>query len=69
MRRPGAFELYIIHSLIIDSVLKGFVGVYLAGYILEVTGGSWVAVFNVTAAINAIGLAVFVAFGSGNPIV
>ena len=50
-------------------VLKGFVGVYLAGYILEVTGGSWIAVFNVTAAINAVGLAVFVAFGSGNPIV
>ena len=49
--------------------IPGFVGVYLAGYILEVTGGSWIAVFNVTAAINAVGLAVFVAFGSGNPIV
>ena len=49
--------------------VKGFVGVYLAGYILEVTGGSWIAVFNVTAAINAVGLAVFVALGSGNPIV
>ena len=50
-------------------MLEGFLGVYLAGYILEVTGGSWVAVFNVTAVINAVGLAVFVAFGSGKPIV
>ena len=35
---------------------KGFVGVYLAGYILELTG-SWSAVFNVTAVINLLGKA------------
>jgi hypothetical protein len=40
----------------------------MAGYILDVTG-SWIAVFNVTAAINVFGLVVFLAFGSGNPIV
>ena len=46
----------------------GFLGVYLAGYILEVTG-SWSAVFNATAVINFLGIAIFIIFGSGTPIV
>jgi len=48
--------------------LPGFLGVYLAGYILEVTG-SWSAVFNATAVINFLGIAIFIIFGSGTPIV
>ena len=47
---------------------SGFVGVYLAGYVLEVTGGSWASVFNITAVINLVGVSIFAAFGSGNPI-
>lgn len=43
-------------------------GVYLAGYILETTN-SWVAVFQITAAINMFGCLVFLMFGSGNAIV
>jgi len=50
------------------GAIPGFIGVYLVGYILEVTG-SWSAVFNVTAVINLIGLSVFALFGSGTPIV
>ncbi len=50
-----------------NDVNLGFIGVYLAGYILDVTG-SWTSVFNVTALINLIGVSVFVAFGSGKPI-
>ena len=46
----------------------GFIGVYIAGYILELTG-SWSAVFNITALINFVGITTFVIFGSGNPIV
>ncbi len=49
------------------GAVPGFVGVYLAGYILELTG-SWVAVFNLTATINAFGLLAFVLFGSGTAI-
>jgi hypothetical protein len=48
--------------------ISGFIGVYLAGYILELTG-SWAAVFNVTAFINICGITVFALFGSGVPIV
>jgi len=50
------------------GAIPGFVGVYLAGYILELSG-SWSAVFNVTAVINICGIIVFSIFGSGNPIV
>ena len=49
-------------------IFTGFLGVYLAGYILEVTG-SWSAVFNATAVINFLGIAIFIIFGSGTPIV
>ena len=46
---------------------SGFIGVYLAGYILEISG-SWAAVFNVTAVINIIGMVTFITFGSGKAI-
>lgn len=49
-------------------MFSGFMGVYLAGYILETTN-SWVAVFQTTAAINMFGCVVFLVFGSGNAIV
>ena len=48
-------------------LISGFIGVYIAGYILELTG-SWSAVFNVTAFINLIGITTFIIFGSGTPI-
>ena len=56
--------MYVLNNLF----FTGFIGVYLVGYILELTG-SWSAVFNVTAVINLIGLSVFALFGSGTPIV
>ena len=49
-------------------LITGFLGVYLAGYILDITG-SWSAVFNATAVINFFGIAVFIIFGSGTPII
>ena len=54
--------------LTFKKIISGFIGVYIAGYILELTG-SWAAVFNVTAVINLIGITIFAIFGSGTPIV
>ena len=62
------FKVYLGSYVVNNLLFTGFIGVYLVGYILEVTG-SWSAVFNVTAVINLIGLSVFALFGSGNPIV
>lgn len=45
----------------------GFLGVYLAGHILELTS-SWNTVFNMLVTGNVIGLVVFVLFGSATPI-
>lgn len=45
----------------------GFLGVYLAGHILEVTQ-SWNIVFNMLIYVNLTGLAVFTLFGSAEPI-
>lgn len=50
------------------NFISGFMGVYLAGYILETTN-SWAAVFQITAALNMFGCLVFLVFGSGNAIV
>eukprot|EP00096_Caligus_rogercresseyi_P007028 TRINITY_DN2430_c0_g1_i2.p1 TRINITY_DN2430_c0_g1~~TRINITY_DN2430_c0_g1_i2.p1 ORF type:complete len:397 (-),score=28.78 TRINITY_DN2430_c0_g1_i2:116-1306(-) len=50
------------------GALPGFVGVYIAGYILEVYNGSWSSVYNLTAFVNAIGYLVFVSIGSAKPI-
>ncbi|XP_063236851.1 voltage-gated purine nucleotide uniporter SLC17A9 isoform X2 [Bacillus rossius redtenbacheri] len=49
------------------GAVPGFLGVYLAGFILDLTK-SWSAVFRTTAAINALGCAVFLAFGSAEAI-
>lgn len=58
---------YLGEGFEIFCVFSGFVGVYLAGYILELSG-SWAAVFNVTAVINMVGIAVYLVYGSGQPI-
>ncbi|PVD23171.1 hypothetical protein C0Q70_16434 [Pomacea canaliculata] len=50
------------------SAIPGFVGVYMAGYILE-TSKSWSAVFNQTAAINITGWLVFLLLGTARPII
>ena len=50
------------------GAMSGFVGVYLAGHILESTG-SWSVLFSVTALINMVGIIIFAIFGSGEPIV
>ena len=50
------------------TLFTGFVGVYIAGYILEVSH-SWTAVFNQTAVISLVGWAVFIMFGTGKKIV
>ncbi len=48
--------------------IAGFVGVYVAGYILETTG-SWAAVFNMTAVVAFFGWIVFIVFGTAKQIV
>uniref|UniRef100_A0A6M2DGB8 Putative permease of the major facilitator superfamily protein n=1 Tax=Xenopsylla cheopis TaxID=163159 RepID=A0A6M2DGB8_XENCH len=48
--------------------VPGFLGVYLAGHILEVTQ-SWPAVFNLTAAISLCGWLLYLVFGTAKPIV
>lgn len=49
------------------GAIPGFLGVYLAGHILELTQ-SWPAVFSTAAAINTAGWIVFSLFGSAEPI-
>ncbi|KAL7985650.1 hypothetical protein Chor_004220 [Crotalus horridus] len=44
------------------GALLGVVCVYLAGHLIENTG-SWVSVFNLVAAVNALGLCTFLLFG------
>jgi MFS transporter, ACS family, solute carrier family 17 (sodium-dependent inorganic phosphate cotransporter), member 9 len=48
------------------GAIPGFLGVYLAGHILELT--NWSAVFSTAAAINTIGWLIFVIFGSAEQI-
>ena len=48
--------------------VAGFVGVYIAGHILEATK-SWSAVFNQTAGVCMVGWVVFIVFGTGKQIV
>uniref|UniRef100_T1GFU5 Major facilitator superfamily (MFS) profile domain-containing protein n=1 Tax=Megaselia scalaris TaxID=36166 RepID=T1GFU5_MEGSC len=49
------------------GAIPGFLGVYLAGHILELTQ-SWPVVFSTAAGINLVGWIVFVVFGSSEPI-
>lgn len=48
--------------------IPGFLGVYLAGHILELTQ-SWPAVFSTAAAINSIGWVIFIIFGSAEAVI
>lgn len=50
------------------GAIPGFLGVYLAGHILEVTQ-SWPMVFSAAAGINLVGWIIFLVFGSAEPIV
>ena len=50
------------------GAIPGFVGVYIAGHILEVTK-SWTTVFNQTAVICVIGWIVFMLFGTGKKVI
>ncbi|XP_074653726.1 voltage-gated purine nucleotide uniporter SLC17A9-like [Tubulanus polymorphus] len=50
------------------GAIPGFVGVYIAGNILEATK-SWSAVFNMTSAVTTLGFLTFMIFGTGERIV
>ncbi|KAK3602604.1 hypothetical protein CHS0354_034330 [Potamilus streckersoni] len=50
------------------GAIPGFVGVYLAGHILEVTK-KWDAVFNWTAIVGVVGWVIYTAFGTGEQII
>ncbi|ESP00567.1 hypothetical protein LOTGIDRAFT_112031, partial [Lottia gigantea] len=50
------------------GAIPGFVGVYIAGHILEATK-SWSAVFNQTAGVCMVGWVVFIFFGTGKQII
>jgi len=50
------------------GAIPGFVGVYVAGYLLQISG-SWTAVFNSTAAVCFIGAVVFGIFASSDKII
>lgn len=50
------------------GAIPGFLGVYLAGHILEITQ-SWPMVFSTAAGINLIGWIIFVVFGSAEAII
>lgn len=49
------------------GAIPGFLGVYLAGHILELTQ-SWPAVFSTLVAVNVAGWIIFVIFGSAEPV-
>jgi ACS family sodium-dependent inorganic phosphate cotransporter-like MFS transporter 9 len=50
------------------GAIPGFLGVYLAGHILELTQ-SWSAVFSTLAAINTVGWIIYTIFGSAEQVV
>jgi ACS family sodium-dependent inorganic phosphate cotransporter-like MFS transporter 9 len=50
------------------GAIPGFIGVYMAGHILEVTK-SWSAVFNQTAAVSVFGWVVYTLFGTGKQVI
>ena len=51
------------------GALTGFVGVLVAGFILEHTYNDWTIVFKLTAAQCVIGAGVYAAFGTASPII
>ena len=50
------------------GAIPGFIGVYMAGHILEVTK-SWSAVFNQTAVVAMFGWIVYTIFGTGKQVI
>ena len=50
------------------GAIPGFVGVYIAGHILNLTH-SWAIVYNQTAAVSFVGFLVFMMFGTAEQIV
>jgi hypothetical protein len=58
---PGIFNAF--------SAITGFVGVYLAGRILQATGNNWAWVFAFTAAQCLLGAVVYALRGTGNKII
>jgi MFS transporter, ACS family, solute carrier family 17 (sodium-dependent inorganic phosphate cotransporter), member 9 len=64
---PGKYPIRFHPGFVINiSSTLGFLGVYLAGHILELTG--WSAVFSTAAAINSTGWLIFIIFGSAEQI-
>ena len=63
-----AMLLDIVKCVFCVATISGFVGVYMAGHILESTK-SWSAVFNQTAVVCVFGCIVFTLFGTGKQIV
>jgi ACS family sodium-dependent inorganic phosphate cotransporter-like MFS transporter 9 len=51
------------------GAIPGFIAVYVAGYLLQISSGSWAVVFNSTAAICFVGSAVFAVFATADKIV
>ena len=49
-------------------LFSGFIGVYMAGHILEATK-SWSAVFNQTAVVSLVGWLVYTIFGTGKQVI
>lgn len=65
------FDLRFNGTMLRRSVLivyAGFVGVYMVGYMVEVSQ-SWSLVFYLTALLNVLGCISFLTFGRGHPIV
>lgn len=52
----------------IAGALPGFIGVYVAGYLLESSHG-WSQVFNLTGALCLVGVVVYSAIGTGKQII
>lgn len=51
------------------GAITGFVGVYVAGHILEATGNNWSYVFIITGLQCIAGAVVYVMLGTGNKII
>jgi ACS family sodium-dependent inorganic phosphate cotransporter-like MFS transporter 9 len=58
---PGIFNAF--------SAITGFIGVYVAGWILQATGNNWAWVFSFTALQCLLGAGVYALWGTGNKII
>ena len=69
--RSGYFQgdyVFIVIKLYDLCLFAGFVGVYMAGHVLEVTK-NWNLVFNQTIEVICVGWVIFMIFGTGKRIV